>query len=978
MDLVAGSAGSDDSDDSAARRSAGEISAGVLTSVSRAALAAADPIRVRGARVHNLRDLDVDIPSSRLVVVTGVSGSGKSSLAFDTLYAEGQRRYVESLSAYARQFLERMDKPEVDEVTGIAPAIAIQQRVPPRNSRSTVGTATELQDYLRLLFARAGTTICPSCDRPVRSDTPGEVADELLRDWAARRVLVAAPRCWATTAQARVEELKELLKQGFRRLVRDGELIDIEPRQIPDLASSLRGLSPAVDVMVDRLRVREGDEARERLVDSLETAFSIGEGAVRVHVLVDADPDNVPPEGTTLAYDRRFRCAQCERDFLLPEPRLFSFNNPYGACPDCKGFGNLIEIDLDKVIPNKHLTLEEGAVEPWTKKSRGRWRSAQKNFCADNHIPMDVAWLDLTQAQRDMILQGGKRFGGVDGFFAAIRAKQHRLHLRVLLARYRGYVECRACDGSRLREEARAVKLGGLALPDVDRMSVAQVRAFFDELQLPVHLEMIVDRVLIEISSRLRYLADVGLEYLTLDRLTGTLSGGEAQRISLATCLGTSLVGSMYVLDEPSIGLHPRDTDRLIRILSRLRDQGNSVIVVEHDRHMIESADHLIDLGPGAGTLGGRLMFSGPPGELTAKGSGSVTAAYLDGRKRVPVPALRRAARGHLTIAGAQEHNLQGLTVSLPLGVLCCVTGVSGSGKSTLVHDVLYAGLRQRLGEWKGRVGRHDHIKGASLIREVVLVDQSPIGRSPRSNPVTYVKAFDAIRKAFAATREARARGYTAGHFSFNVAGGRCDACDGAGEVTVEMQFLPDVRLPCEACGGARYRREILDIRLHGKSIQDVLQLTVAEGRRLLTGIPKAAERLKVLEDVGLGYLHLGQPSSTLSGGEAQRVKLAAHLLSGPRRSEKGVLYLLDEPTTGLHFDDIAKLLFALNRLVDAGASVIVIEHNLDLIKAADWIVDLGPEGGDEGGLLVGEGTPEEISELAGSHTARFLRDALA
>jgi excinuclease ABC subunit A len=936
-------------------------------SLSAASDAAHRPISIRGARVHNLKSVDLDIPAQRLVVVTGVSGSGKSSLAFDTLYAEGQRRYVESLSAYARQFLERMEKPDLDSISGVCPAVAIQQRVPPRSSRSTVGTSTELADYLRLLFARVGTTICPTCGRPVQADSPSSAADQLLREALGQRVMIGYPLRLPKKQIQRAERLMELLKLGFRRLWWNEEVHEISARRVKEIAKEIKGAEG--EVVVDRLRL-EPDE-RDRLLDSLEIAFREGDGRAVAHVLAATDGESA--DSLVVPFDRRFRCARCDRDFLRPEPRLFSFNNPFGACPECNGFGNIIEIDIDKVIPDKGLSLAEGAIEPWTKPSRGRLRHRLEEFCEREGIPMDVPWQALDSQEQQAILEGGKGYAGVWKFFERLRRKKYRMHVRVLLARYRGYVQCPACRGTRLRPEALAVQVGGTTLPQITSMSIDKADDFFFRLQLSAAEQEIAARLLEEIGNRLRYLVEVGLGYLDLDRLTGTLSGGEAQRINLATCLGSALVGAMYVLDEPSIGLHARDNDRLIAILKRLRDLGNSVVVVEHDRGMIEVADHVIDLGPGAGVQGGEVVFEGTPADLRLA-DGSITGAYLRGDRHVAEPARRRPPNGTLKIIGASEHNLREVTVSIPLGVLCCITGVSGSGKSTLVHDVLFAGLKQRLGVWKHRVGAHQRIDGAEQVTQVVLVDQSPIGRTPRSNPVTYVKAFDGIRSAFAQTREARARGFGPGHFSFNVAGGRCEVCQGNGEVVVEMQFLPDVSLPCEECEGARYRREILDIRYRGKAIDEVLQLTISEARRFFSDLRRVSDRLKVLEDVGLGYLRLGQPSTTLSGGEAQRLKLAAHLIEG---TGPGTLYLFDEPTTGLHFDDIAKLLFALNRLIDSGASVVVIEHNLDFLKTADWIIDLGPEGGDAGGMVVAEGIPEEIAEVGLSHTGRYLRQVL-
>lgn len=933
---------------------------------STASIAASEPISVRGARVHNLKGIDVEIPAARLVVVTGVSGSGKSSLAFDTLYAEGQRRYVESLSAYARQFLERMEKPDVDAIEGVCPAVAIQQKAPPRSSRSTVGTATELHDYCRLLWARAGTTVCPGCGEPVQADSPGGAVQRLLEMVEGSRLEIAYPFRVPANADEGAERLAGLLQEGFRRLRVDGDVRELSLRDVKDAADELKGLS--AEVVVDQIRVEP--ERRERLLDSMEIAFGEGGGCALARVLDEKGDDRQRRE---FPFDRRFRCADCDRDFLRPEPRLFSFNNPYGACPECKGFGNIIEIDLNKVVPDRTRTLGENAIEPWEKSSRQRWRRRLAEFCDQQGIPMDVPWQDLPVEQRGAVMEGTAGFPGVQGFFERLRKKKYKLHVRVLLSRYRGYIPCPACEGARLRPEALVVRVGGRSLPEVVAMSIDQAERFFRGLEFDGARAAVGERLLSEIRSRLTYLVEVGLGYLTLDRQTGTLSGGEAQRINLATCLGSALVGALYVLDEPSIGLHPRDNDRLIGILKRLRDLGNTVLVVEHDREMIEVADHVIDLGPGAGGGGGEVVFAGSPGGLVDSDE-SLTGAYLRDDRSVPTPPRVRGPRDWVEVVGAHEHNLKGIDVRFPLGVLCCVAGVSGSGKSTLVHDVLYAGLRQRMGPWKHGVGDHERLDGADEIDDVVLVDQSPIGRTPRSNPVTYVKAFDGIRAAFASTRMARARDYSPGRFSFNVSGGRCDACEGTGEVVVEMQFLPDVSLPCEECGGTRYRREVLDVEYRDRSIHEVLQMTVSEARRFFSDIDSVASRLQVLEDVGLGYLRLGQPSTTLSGGEAQRLKLASHLIQG---SGARTLYLFDEPTTGLHFDDIAKLLFALNRLIDSGASVVVIEHNLEFLRTADWIIDLGPEGGEDGGWLVAEGTPEEVAEVEVSHTGRYLRKVL-
>ena len=921
-------------------------------------------ISIRGARVHNLKNIDVDIPGQKLVVITGVSGSGKSSLAFDTLYAEGQRRYVESLSAYARQFLERMKKPDVDSIEGVCPAVAIQQKVPPRSARSTVATTTEVHDYLRLLFARVGHTVCPSCNQVVCSDTPAGAVDTLIDAAAHCLVVITFQTSLPRLVKGRKTVLLGLLQQGFRRLWHKGEMLEMSVRSLQDVQQEL-GSGP-VEVIVDRSIL--DPEARTRLIDSMETGFNEGGGKASAFVISNGKKSSVRKH----PFDRRFRCSRCDLDFLKPEPRLFSFNNPYGACPECKGFGNIIEVDLDKVVPDKTVTLEDGAIEPWDKASRGRWRKRLRDYCGAHAIPMDVPWQDLKATQRQAVLEGSDGFSGVLGFFERLKRKNYRLHVRVLLARYRGYVACSACSGVRLRSEARNVQVAGRTIGEILAMSIEDAERFFLE---PNFLEgdgVVSEPLLAEIRFRLTYLVEVGVGYLTLDRLTGTLSGGEAQRINLATCLGSALVGVMYVLDEPSIGLHPRDNERLMGILRRLRDLGNSVLVVEHDREMIEAADHLIDLGPGAGEQGGELVFEGAPCELLA--SSGLTSEYMRGDKSVPEPARVRLAEGYLKVIGAREHNLKDLNVKIPLGVLCCITGVSGSGKSTLIHDVLHSGLRQRLGPWTEKIGAHDRIEGAEQVARVVMIDQSPIGRSSRSNPVTYIKAFDGIRAAFAKTREAQARGLKSGHFSFNIAGGRCEACDGSGEVVVEMQFLPDVSLPCEECEGSRYRADTLEVEYCGKNIREVLEMTVNEARLFLRDLPATAKRLQVLQDIGLGYLRLGQPSTTLSGGEAQRVKLAAHLIEG---TGCNTLYLFDEPTTGLHFHDISKLLLALNRLVDAGASVVVIEHNLDLLKTADWIIDMGPEGGVDGGWIVAEGTPEDIAVAPHSHTGDYIRKVL-
>ena len=956
-----------------------------------------EAIEVRGARVNNLKNISFSIPINQLTVVTGVSGSGKSSLAFDTIYAEGQRRYVESLSAYARQFLERMDKPDVDEVRGIAPAIAIRQKNSTRNPRSTVGTQTEVYDYLRLLFARIGITLCRVCGRQVYRDSPESVADEVLQTlpegtrfyvlfpatagltgigtdgehrhaetWrdstgnkrkdksSSKRQRISAPR------QAITAHVMSLMQRGFTRLFFDGQTIEL---QSPDDYG--REDFENVFVLVDRLTARP--DIRQRLVDSLEICFQEGHGTALI--------ESAGPEPKRLRFSERFECKYDGTVYATPEPRLFSFNNPYGACPTCQGFGNTIGLDLDLVIPNPGLTLKEGAIEPWTKPQHEWALSELRQFCRSEKIPLSVPFNQLSTADQRAIVEGKSDWSGVRGFFEWMETKKYKLHVRVFLSKYRGYTLCPDCGGGRLRQEARDVKVGGRTLPEVCALSIKEAALFFDSLQLSSEQTAIADRILFEVRRRLRFLVEVGLDYLTLDRLASTLSGGEAQRIQLATNLGSSLVGALYVLDEPSIGLHPRDNERLIRLLHNLRDIGNTVLVVEHDAEMMRSADHILDIGPAAGELGGRVIYEGDfPGLLLDEGS--LTARYLRGDAEIKEPKQRRPVqKRRLTIQGAAEHNLKSIDVEIPLDMLVCVTGVSGSGKSTLIHDCIFAGLKKQRGEWQGHVGAFHKLEGGQLIDDVILVDQSPIGRTPRSNPVTYIKVYDAIREVFSSTREAQARGFDPSHFSFNLPGGRCEVCQGDGTVTVEMQFLADVELICEECKGTRFKQQILDVRYRGKNVHEVLSLTVREALSFFREVPKITNRLRVLDDVGLGYLRLGQSATTLSGGEAQRIKLAAHLL---KRTGAKTLYIFDEPTTGLHFDDINKLLAAFRALIDAGGSLLVIEHNLDVIKTADYVIDLGAEGGDAGGFVVGVGTPEEIMNLKESYTGRFLRDYLA
>jgi len=958
-----------------------------------------ESIIVRGARVHNLKNIDFEIPHNQLTVVTGVSGSGKSSLAFDTVYAEGQRRYVESLSAYARQFLERIEKPDVDVIDGIAPAVAIRQKNTTRNPRSTVATATEIYDYLRLLYARVGRTYCLNCGQEVKKDTVDEVTERILALGEGTRVQVFFPlqpppkplevekAKGRRTAKKKAvksavddsylkERLFELRKRGYNRLYQNGQLFEFStPESLLDL-----NFAEPVLVLIDRISV--SPDSRLRIVDSIEQGYrEAGE------VLFETAPrENEPTQ--TFRFSQRFECKQCNIRYDEPEPRLFSFNNPFGACPRCQGFGNTIDFDLNLVIPNKTLTLAEGAIEPWTKPKYKPLATEMRRYARAANVPLDVPWQDLTADQQSFVISGDGKFWGVRGFFEHLERKKYKLHVRVFLSRYRGYSVCSECSGLRLRREARQVRVGGKDICQVTAMTVEEATRFFSQVELSRQQADIAGKLLEEISDRLRYLNDVGLEYLTLDRLSSTLSGGEAQRIQLATSLGSRLVGTLYVLDEPSIGLHSRDTARLIKILHDLRDLGNTLLVVEHDVEIMRSADRIIDLGPGAGENGGRLIASGTYDEIRHNPA-SLTGRYLNGELRIQPPAVRRTGTGRkIKLTGARAHNLKRVNVAIPLGMLVCITGVSGSGKSTLVHDVLYNALAAEKGQVTGGPGAEvERVEGGEWIDEVVLVDQSPIGRTPRSNPVTYIKAFDGIRELFASLPESEKRGYAAGNFSFNIPGGRCEACQGDGTVTVEMQFLADVELICEECKGTRYKPEILEVRYHGKNIHDVLDLTIKEALHFFSGVPKIVEKLRVLEEVGLGYLRLGQSATTLSGGEAQRMKLGAHLQPrlrdiGKPRSERDkrqprMLYIFDEPTTGLHFDDVSKLLAAFRRLIEAGGSIVVIEHNLDVIKTADWVIDLGPEGGARGGEVVAVGPPEAIAAAPNSYTGQWLARAL-
>jgi excinuclease ABC subunit A len=1028
-------------------------------SIAPAAAAETATLVVRGARTHNLKNIDLTLPLGKLIIVTGVSGSGKSSLAFDTIYAEGQRRYVESLSAYARQFLERMEKPDVDRIDGISPAIAIRQKNSIRNPRSTVGTTTEIHDYMRLLFARVGRTFCRSCGREVVRETAEVVARQLGALPAGTRLLIGfdlpvvdvvdvEPRSHAAvdvhspgrargergesrqsaepveavevdetsevadlfgdtapevtdqsektpsgpSAAAVAATIETLRRRGFGRLLAEPSSAralpfdEIDPETLEDRST--------LHVVVDRLQLggatpesaaAGADDLRQRLTDSVETAYLEGGGAAWALEVPtgDARPstDGSPPAGL-MRFSERFDCRRCGITYEDPQPRLFSFNNPFGACPTCHGFGNIIELDMDLVVPDPSKSIQQGAIEPWTKPHYRTPLARLKRAARKHRIRLDVPWAELTDEERRFVVDGhgggngeGEEYEGIRGFFRWLERKKYKVHVRVFLSRYRGYLTCPDCGGARLRREARDVRVAGRTIDQVSSLTVQVAQDFFAKLDLTEKEAAIAEKILNEIRRRLSFLSDVGLDYLTLDRLSSTLSGGEAQRINLATSLGSALVGTLYVLDEPSIGLHSRDNRRLIAILHQLRDQGNTVLVVEHDADMIRVADHIVDLGLGAGEQGGRVVFSGSLEGLMQE-SRSLTSKYLRQELAIPVPATRRRGTGQkIRLLGASEHNLKDIDITIPLNALTCVTGVSGSGKSTLVHDVLYAAIKRVKGSWDKRIGTFRKLEGVEFITDAVLVDQAPIGRTPRSNPVTYLKAFDPIRELFAATKDARSRGLTASHFSFNVPGGRCEACQGEGEVRVEMQFLADVFVPCDQCDGKRFKPQVLEVRYRGRTIHQVLDLTVREALSFFSSSPKVLRRLQVLDEIGLGYLRLGQPATTLSGGEAQRIKIAAHLSS---HGGERLLYILDEPTTGLHFDDIAKLLTAFRKLLEAGHTLLVIEHNLDVIKTADSVVDLGPEGGEEGGRVVATGTPEQVAQVEASYTGQYLRTVLA
>lgn len=913
-------------------------------------------IRIQGAKLHNLKDISVSIPRNKLTVITGVSGSGKSSLAFDTLYAEGQRRFVQSLSSYARQFLERMNKPDVESITGLPPAIAIEQRPPSKNPRSTVGTSTEVYDYFRLLFGRVGTTICRNCGKPVQKDSPGSIVRKIL-EWNEEDKLYIMFPLPPQTRNLQ-EELNKLTELGFFRvLLKDSyEILDLQHNKFPENV-----IAEDILVLADRLIIRKDKETVTRMTDSVESALTNGMG----HIVIR----NLGRE-QNIKFSSLYECADCDILYYEPEPRLFSFNNPYGACPNCQGFGRTIGIDEDLIFPDKTKSINKGAIHPFRTQGYTSFLLDLIHIAPKYKIPLDDPIHAFTEEQMKIIWDGAGDYIGINGFFAMLEEKNYKIQNRVMIARYRGYSKCRACGGSRLRTSARQVFIGEKSIPEIVKLPLNKLLDYIKSLKLTDYQLAVSSEVLREIKWRLQLLVDIGLEYLTLERLSHTLSGGEAQRINLSSALGSSLVGTLYVLDEPSIGMHPRDTDRLIKILFKLRNIGNTIVVVEHDTDIMRQADYLIDLGPNAGEFGGELVYAGDfQGIYNNKTS--LTGQYLSGARKIDFPETRLKPKEKITIINPRQHNLKMDKVEIPLGCMTVITGVSGSGKSTLVHDILYSGLTNSQGNVNGYSGSYEAIVNGQLIESVELVDQSPIGKSSRSTPATYTKVFDLIRELFSQTQAARQFGWKAGHFSFNVAGGRCEVCEGEGIVTVDMQFLPDVQLECEACKGTRYKKEVRNILYKGKSIVDVLNMTIDESAKFFEHINKITKKFQILQDVGLGYLKLGQPSTMLSGGEAQRIKLASHL---DNQKLENTMFIFDEPTTGLHLDDISKLLGCFKRLVEKGNTVVVIEHNLYVINSADWIIDLGPEAGESGGEIVATGTPEQVLKAKGSHTAEALK----
>ncbi len=916
-------------------------------------------IIIKGARVNNLKNLDVAIPRDQLVVITGLSGSGKSSLAFDTLFAEGQRKYVESLSSYARQFLGRMEKPEVDYIKGVAPAIAIEQKVSSRNPRSTVGTTTEIYDYMKLLFARIGITYSPVSGKAVRKDSVTDVVDFMLRHEEGEKLIISAPMN-IKKGRTVEEELKILLSKGYTRILLDGETAFIE-----DLLQTKVTKKHAFEILIDRAVVKNDEENQFRLADSVQTAFFEGEGRCKVNIVGKE----------TREFSDIFEMDGIR--FEEPTINLFSFNNPYGACRRCEGFGKILGIDPEMVIPDPNLSVYEGAIAPWRGETMQKWNEPLVKNGIRFDFPIHRAVNELTEAEYELLWTGNEYFDGLNEFFKHLESKTHKIQYRVMLSRYRGRTVCPDCRGTRLRKDAGYVKINGASLTDLVLKPVDQLSGFFQNLQLTDHQQAVAKRILSEITNRLSYLEKVGLGYLSLNRLTNTLSGGEFQRIKLATSLGSALVGSMYILDEPSIGLHPRDTDRLIEVLLSLKKLGNSVIVVEHEEKVMEAADQIIDIGPAAGVHGGELVYQGRIDQMNGQ-TDSYTAKYLRGDEKIELPTRRRKWNQSLTIEKARENNLRNINVEIPLGVMTVVTGVSGSGKSTLVKKILYPAIGKMLGVTGEATGKHDKISGDyKRIDQIEFVDQNPIGKSSRSNPVTYVKAYDAIRQLFSELPQSKNNGFKPAHFSFNVDGGRCEVCEGEGTVKIEMQFMADLNLECENCKGKRFKKEILEVKYKEKDISEILDLTVEEAIEFFDDKAGIVNKIKPLFDVGLGYVKLGQSSSSLSGGEAQRVKLASFLGKGGNIKKDHVMFIFDEPTTGLHFHDIKKLLDALNALVNDGNSVLIIEHNMEIVKNADWIIDLGPEGGENGGNLCFAGLPEDMVKLAENHTARYLKEKL-
>jgi excinuclease ABC subunit A len=912
-------------------------------------------LRIVGARQNNLKNVSLEIPHDRLTVITGVSGSGKSSLAFDTLFAEGQWRYIESLSTYARMFLERVDRPDVDRIENVRPAIALEQKNPVRTARSTVGTATEVYDYLRLLYAKVGRVHCARCGGPATSQSAGSIVDTLLAQHAGARALLAF-RLPVPTGVGPAELWAALTRRGFARLRVGATLLELAAPPPP-------GLDLAGDLAVVLDRVVLDPAQRGRIAESVEAALREGGGRLEVEVV----------GGPLLAFAEALRCPACDVPLERPQPLLFSFNHPVGACPECKGFGNILRYDEALVVPDAGRTLADGAVEPWTHPSGRHYQRELMKAVRRHRVDPTKAYAALTEDERRLVYEGDGRFSGVQGFFEEVESYRYKLHVRVFLSRYRTQFPCPSCGGARLKPAALAVKVAGLDIAAFATLTIEEAARVLDDLRLTAWESEVAREVLKQLTAKLTFLLRVGLGYLTLGRQTRTLSGGEAQRVNLANQLGAQLVGTLYVLDEPSIGLHARDTARLADLCRELAQAGNTVVVVEHDRTFMDAADYLVELGPGSGERGGEIVFSGPREAFTGV-TRSLTARYLAGRETVPVPATRRSARRHLVLTGAREHNLKGVALRVPLGTLTVVTGVSGSGKSTLVHDTLYRALARHFKTEFATPGAHDQLTGVEYLKAVRLIDQEPIGRTPRSNPVTYVKAFDEIRKLFATLPRAKALGLGGGAFSFNVPGGRCETCRGDGLEKLEMYFFEDVYVSCQDCNGRRYRPDVLTVKYRGRSVADVLQMTVDEAVEFFAAHAPLARRLRVLGEVGLGYLRLGQPATTLSGGEAQRLKIAAELGA---RATTDVLYILDEPTTGLHLDDVKKLLGVLHRLVDAGNTVLVVEHHLDVVKCADWVIDLGPEGGDEGGEIVAEGLPETVAQSPGSYTGKFLAEAL-